>query len=184
VSRRRELRRAASGNAGFSLVEVMIVFILSLVALSIATGLLIESTRRANRATAGNLETPVDLAFRQIRADLRASSGVEGGDEVWNHLPLVLSHHPAGKLRYEVVDGDLQRIAGDAATGRVLLPGISYFRWRLQWLGRFAVEVEVARFERSRVQAVSGPAGVSAGSETLQTWHALVTPRSVGTTQW
>lgn len=178
-------RRAVSCSAGgFGLLELVIVFAISLVALTIATGILVEAERRASRAAEDARQAPIDLVLRQLRADLRASAGVADGEDLWSREPLVLAGHPAGALRYEVVEGDLQRIAGVAPAGRVVLPRATLFRWRVHRLGKTAVEVELGRFERQRLQAVTGPAGVAAGVERLRRWVVLATPRAAGGVSW
>lgn len=97
-------------EAGFTLPELLITLALMLLVLTIAAGLLLESTRLLVETAGEQEDAPVPLLLARIRGDvLGASSFVSTVSEDGESPRLLLLGHPQGTIRYEQVDGDLRR---------------------------------------------------------------------------
>ena len=129
--------------AGFTVLELMVAMTVSLVAMAIAAELVLEAQRRIAHSGRRNLDMSVDLAFEQIRLDLRGSYGfqmpVGGISGVFNdgeEEPLELKGHFSGKtIVYELVKRELRRVVYQGTgytpeSHRVVLKEVSLFRWR------------------------------------------------------
>ncbi len=176
----------------FSLLELLIAFAISIVALSIATQLLLEAHRRLEHESRRALDPAAPLAVKQLRADVRASSGAVGGDDLWSRSGLELRGHPAGRLRYEKAGQELVRIllprrVEDEQTQRTVLTDVTTFRWRLQRLlpgSRVPLlEIELGYRETGRLGLLQGAAQRSAFPVHL-TRRLLVVPRHPGAKRW
>jgi hypothetical protein len=108
---------------------MVVALAISLVALALAGGLLLESFGRLAHSARQALDPVGEIAGQQLRADLRAAAGAAGGSSVfWSHDPLVLVGHPRGALRYEKQDDVLYRRT--ASGRRPVLRSVTTFRWR------------------------------------------------------
>jgi len=122
-------------QAGFSLLELLFVFVISITALLLASELLVEAQVRMAHAAREALDPVGELAAEQLRADLRAAAGVRVPlTSGWSRDPLVLLDHPAGPVRYVETGSrlvrELDRGGGDVAR-RTVLHAVTTFRWRL-----------------------------------------------------
>lgn len=129
-------RRRPPGAAGFTVLEMLVSFVVLAVAMTIASSLLLESQRRLAHSARRALEPTAAIALDQIRADVRASRGILASDFEWTWDPLVLSGHPAGTVRYEKRGAELVRRIFDRygtpqGSGRVILLEVTVWRWRL-----------------------------------------------------
>lgn len=100
---------ANRGEAGFTLVELMIALLLTLLALGLAAQVLLESAQMLTDTAAEQADAPVPLALGRIRGDVRSSRS-------YSVLPgsrLMLFGHPAGTLVYERSGGELTRTVLD-----------------------------------------------------------------------
>jgi prepilin-type N-terminal cleavage/methylation domain-containing protein len=100
----------AKGEAGFTLVEMLVSLVLLLLALALAGQLLIESQQTLVDSAAEMLDNPTTLAVARLRNDVVSSSRFliipildTGG------YRLILTGHPAGTVVYEVAGTDLVR---------------------------------------------------------------------------
>ena len=99
-------------QAGFTLVELMISLLLTLLALGLAAQVLMESAQVLTDTAAEQIDAPVPLALARIRGDVQSSrsysviSGSPGSR-------LMLFGHPAGTLVYEQSGGELTRTVLD-----------------------------------------------------------------------
>ncbi len=136
-------RMRARRCAGFTVLEMMVAMTVSLVAMAIAAELVLEAQRRIAHSGRRNLDMSVDLAFEQMRLDLRGSYGFvmpeDGISGVFNDgevEPLELRGHFSGKtIVYELVKRELRRVVYQGAgytpeSQRVVLQEVSLFRWR------------------------------------------------------
>lgn len=100
---------AGRTQAGFTLVELMISLLLTLLALGLAAQVLMESAQILTDTAAEQADAPVPLALARIRGDVQSSRSYtvlpDGG--------LMLFGHPAGTLAYESANGDLIRTVLD-----------------------------------------------------------------------
>lgn len=126
------------GHGGFSLLELLVAMTISGVAMFLATGLLLESESRMRRQAEENVRPVLEIALRQMRGDIRASRRAQAPFlPGWSREPLTLQGHPVGLLRYERSGNQLVRRivepgpAGQGG-GRLVLEGLSTFRWRLR----------------------------------------------------
>lgn len=153
LGRHLRLRRRRPG--GFTVLEMMIALTISLVALAIATELILEAQRRLAHSGRRNIDMSVDLAFDQIRVDFRGSTGffrpfkpgVIYYDGATDPLTTV-SHFSGDVVLYELVDGDLRRVVYDKTNltpkhSRLVLQNVSRFRWRPLPQAQTAIEVQL-----------------------------------------
>jgi hypothetical protein len=99
-----------SAEAGFTLPELLITLALMMLVLTIAAGLLLESSRLLVETAGEQKDAPVPLLLARIRGDvLGASSFVTTIAEDGESPRLLLVGHPQGMIQYEQVDGDLRR---------------------------------------------------------------------------
>ena len=172
-------------EAGTTLLELLVAFVVVSVALMIAGRLLLEAQSRTVFEAQRTLEPVADLAIDQLRADLRLAQGVErplfGG---WERGPLELVGHPAGPVVYDALGGRLvRRIELDEGGGeRPVLDRVTTFRWRLAADG--AVDVELAYRERHRLRALRA-GGDWDGLEWVERRRVVrIVPRGSGGARW
>jgi len=133
------------GEAGFTVIELVVTMLLLSIALAIAAGLLVEAVR-VYSATGRELREPAtELTFRMLREDIRAaaprpvSSGGTGD-------PLVLVRE-SGAQSWNLEGERLERtsfdVDGNDLGARPMLDKVLFFRWRVIPRGR--VEVEIVR---------------------------------------
>jgi len=132
-------------GAAFSLLEVMIAFVVMLVALALAAKLLENVLAQLSWSSRKAIEVSPNLALEQIRTDLRNSSGTAVAFGIWKSAPLIISGATGGlELIYLIEDGNLVRRSIDLATGhqeeRVVLDRVVDLRYRDN---RDAIEIEV-----------------------------------------
>lgn len=149
-------------QAGYSLLELLVVFVISSLAMLLASRLLLESESRMRHRFEETVRPLADLAVRQLSADLRMASGVQLSlYSGWSRDALVLQGHPAGdvsyaKLEYELLR--LQRVPKSEGAGqfvlreRPVLQRVTTFRWRVD--GR-VVEVDLGYRESPRLRRLS-----------------------------
>lgn len=101
------IRRDA--QAGFTLVELMISLLLTLLALGLAAQVLMESAQVLTDTAAEQIDAPVPLALARIRGDVQSSRSYS----VLSGSRLMLFGHPAGTLVYEQSGGELTRTVLD-----------------------------------------------------------------------
>lgn len=96
-------------DAGFTLVELMISLLLTLLALGLAAQVLMESAQVLTDTAEEQADAPVPLALARIRGDVQSSRSysVVPGDR------LMLFGHPAGTLVYEQSGSELIRTVLD-----------------------------------------------------------------------
>ncbi|MCP4660830.1 MAG: hypothetical protein GY856_35960 [bacterium] len=115
------------------MLELVIALLISAVAMMIAGHLLLEAQRQTTHAAHRLLDPAITIAWKQIRADVQASSSASGSEKI-----LTLSGHPAGNVRYRWVKDELLRgvAAGsefDADDERVILTRVKDFGWKPRW---------------------------------------------------
>jgi len=157
-------RAQRAGSAGFSLLELLLVFVISGLALLLASHLLLESASRMSHRMQETLRPVGDLALRQIGSDLRMASGIKTGlFSGWSRDALVLYGHPAGDLSYAKLDDELFRLQRLPKPGappgesilhqRLVLQAVTTFRWRLR--GARTVEVDLSYREAPRLRQLT-----------------------------
>ena len=174
---------------GFTLIEMMISLLILGVASLLATQLLLESQSRVLNASERLLEPAMDLAVKQLRADLQTCSGAGGSviPGLWNNEPLPLNGHPAGLVTYQKIDGDFVRLMlkdpTDPATvrERLILKDVTTFRWRLHGS---SIEIDLAHRPtgRLRQQTASGRWREPARRDVERVFQ--ITPRGAGGRSW
>jgi type II secretory pathway component PulJ len=156
--------RVQKSSAGYSLLELLVVFVISGLALLLASQLLLESGSRMSHRLQETMRPVGDMALRQVASDLRMASGVKQGlSGGWSRDALVLLGHPAGDLSYVKLDNELyrlQRIPKAGSPGgnatlqeRLVLQAVTTFRWRLR--GPRLVEVDLGYRESPRLRQLT-----------------------------
>ncbi len=167
-------------KAGFSLLELLVAMAISLTALSLAAGLLLESQSRIAHVARRALDPVGEIVSQQLRADLRAAIGARGGSSAfWSREPLVLDGHPVGVLGYEKQDDVLYRFT--PAGRRPLVHSVTTFRWRRRG-GSVEVDLRYRVAGRWNAPASDGVRGTAVPVE--ERVLLLVTPRGGGGRQW
>ena len=97
-------------EAGFTLPELLISLALMMLVLTLAAGLLMESSRLLVETAAEQNDAPVPLLLARIRGDVLGASSFVSTVAADGESPrLLLVGHPQGTIQYEQVDGDLRR---------------------------------------------------------------------------
>jgi prepilin-type N-terminal cleavage/methylation domain-containing protein len=102
------------GQDGFTLVEFLIALALLSLVLTLASGLLMESSRLLAESAEEQRDAPVPLIVARIRGDVLGASSfaVAEGD---SSTRLLLFGHPEGTVQYENVGHELRRAVLGAA---------------------------------------------------------------------
>lgn len=107
-----------SSQAGFTLPELLITLALILVVVSLAAGLLLESSRLLVETAGEQKDAPVPLILARIRGDVLGASSFVSAVSTDGEAPrLLLVGHPQGTIQYEQVGDELRR--GVIEGGRV-----------------------------------------------------------------
>lgn len=186
----RRLRSQAQRQAGFSLLELLIVMVISGVALLLASRLFLEAQSRLAHEGKRQTEPVGQLAAEQLQADVRMSSGIEATlVSGWLSRELVLLGHPAGRVSYLREGNQLvrrverQRQGGKVEGGqRVILDDLTTFRWRPVPGGMVDVEMSFRRTGRLRGMAAGG--NWTGEVSDRETRRLRVLPRGGGGGRW
>lgn len=181
-------RRSAEG--GFSLLELLIVMLISAVALLLASRLLLEAQGRLVHEGKRQAEPIGQLAVEQLQADLRMASGVEASLLTgWSSLDLVLRGHAAGEVSFVQQDQQLwrrlrrQNKDGTFEVGqRLILDQLTAFRWRRLSDGSIDLQLGFRRTGRLRGLTASGRWTDEVVNEELR--RLRVVPRGGGGARW
>ena len=176
-------------NQGFSLLELLVSFLVLAVAITIVGQLLLESQARMAHSARRALDPVASLALKQIRADIRASADAVASDNEWNWAPLVLNGHPVGTVEYEKIDTDLvRRIVGGTAppdSDRIVLQGIRIWRWRLSDGAPLPlIEIEITHRDTPRFGRLTAAGQREAPVLSSQSHRIAVNPRQAGRNGW
>lgn len=141
----RDRRRPAAG--GFTLAEMLVVWVLVLLALAVAADLLLDSQRVMRSAEGEARRVGAWPVGRQLRYDLQEARWPLGATDFWQSGPLALGGLPAGTVVYQRQGNELVRTVLDAAgqpgVPRRLATDVQQWRWRSPQPG--LVDVELAR---------------------------------------
>lgn len=177
-------------QGGFSLLELLIVMVISGVALMLASRLFLEAQSRLAHEGKRQAEPVGQLAAEQLQADIRMADGVEATlFPGWLSRELVLLGHPAGRVSY-LREGDQlvrrverQRRDGTVDRGqRVILDDLTVFRWRPAPGGMVDVELSFRRTGRLRGLAAGG--NWTGEVTDRETRRLRVLPRGGGGGRW
>ncbi len=178
------------GAAGFSVLELLVSFVVLAIAMTLASELMLESQARLAHAARQAMDPVADLTLKQIRADVRASTQVAASDHEWNWTPLILTGHPVGAVQYEKIGTDLVRkIAGTAAAPggqRVVMQHVRVWRWRVsQGVPLPLIEIELAHRVTPRLGLLSAAGRREAPILESRSHRVAVSPRRVaGRSGW
>lgn len=103
-------------EAGFTLVELLVSMVITMLALALAAQVLMESSQMLVDAAAEQADAPMPLVVARLRGDVRAAASfqiVAGPDGP----ALLLEGHPAGAVVYERVGEELRRTVLDGSGG-------------------------------------------------------------------
>lgn len=173
---RRRAHRPHRASGGFTLVEVLVALALTLLALTLASQLLVEAQRLFILSGREQRNPVVPVTAGRLRADIQASAAATspGGPTA----PLLLTGHPAGAVRYELVAHELLRSVlddgGRLRSRRPLLRGVTAWRWRSDG-GVVSVEVDFRREVAVAARAAGGalPRGPSFRAASIRLTCAL-----------
>jgi prepilin-type N-terminal cleavage/methylation domain-containing protein len=129
----RAARPGRDDDSGFSLVELVIATLLLLVVLLLATQLLLEGQLLLKRSSAEQINPVPALIAAQLRADIQTARGVGSFAPLGSYDRLELFRFPEGRLRYELVDENLERTVwdgeGNLVGTRVVAHDVRRFVW-------------------------------------------------------
>ena len=177
-------------QGGFSLLELLIVMVISAVALMLASRLLLEAQSRLVHEGQRQVEPIGQLAVEQVQADLRMATGVESSLlPGWSSLDLVLRGHVAGDVSYTRQGQELWRRVrrsrkdGTEEVGeRLVLDRLTVFRWRQLADGSVDLELGFRRTGRLRGLTASGAWTDAVVDDELRRLRVL--PRGAGGARW
>jgi type II secretory pathway pseudopilin PulG len=176
-------RRAPSAG-GFSVFELLVSFAILLVAMAIAGRLLLEAQARMAHSARQALEPAAQLALKQIRADVRAASGVAATDNEWSWQPMVLVGHPMGTVVYERLGDELVRKVGGGGA-RSVMRSVSVFRWRLSRSAPLPlVEIELGHREIPRFGLLAAAGQREAPIPVTRSHLLAINPRQSARNGW
>lgn len=167
----------AGDEAGFTLIEVVVSFLVLSLVLVITSQVLMESHRQQARIARHAYGPPIAIVRKQMKADIRAGSAVGGAGLplLWSRDALVILK-PGGQVRYSKVGMGLLRedFAGSVLRSRrVMVPVVNLWRWRDLGVG---VQVEFTYPEPRPLDRLTPSA---ARAESL-----IAVPRNRRTTRW
>ena len=168
------------------MVELLVSFVILMIAMMMASQLLLEAQARMSHSARQALEPVAAIALKQIRADVRASGRVPALDDQWNWAPLTLEGHPSGTVTYERVGSDLVRRvdsgAGSASSGeRLVLQAVSIWRWRLSPGAPLPlVEIEIGHREIPRFTLLAAAGQREAPIPITRSHLVAASPRQAG----
>ncbi len=176
-------------SRGFSLLELLVSFVILMIAMMIAGRLLLEAQARMAHSARQAMEPVAPIALKQIRADVRASGSVPAFDHEWNWQPLVLLGHPAGTVVYERTGSDLVRTvdrgAGSEPAERLVLSAVSVWRWRLSPAAPLPlVEIELGQRQIPRLTLLAAAGQREAPIPVTRSHLIAVSPRQAGKSGW
>ncbi len=165
---------------GFTLMEAVVSALIVSVALGLAAGLLTASQERMALSSLQALDPLPSLASRQLRADIKASQSVRGGEALWSREIMRLRGHPAGRVEYFLEAGDLRRrltpTDGEPEV-RTVLREVSTWRWRQPRPGLELVELELGYRWTERLRPGSRSSGESLPLQSEKRHLLVVSPR-------
>jgi prepilin-type N-terminal cleavage/methylation domain-containing protein len=153
----------AKGEAGFTLIEIMVSMLVFLVVLMVTNGLLVESLRIFSNSGRELREPGTELSLRLLREDLHASAPIDAGASTHLGLPC---RRPDRTELWEMDGNRLVRRTlapdGDLLGTRPMLDGMIEFEW---WsLVDGTVHVQLTRRK---------PAGASALRVATAAWRSV-----------
>ena len=173
-----------SGQAGFTLIELSISLAILLVALALASQLLMETSQLFAESSGESLDAPVPLLIARIRGDVQGATGVvpvfdDGGALVrveMEGLDSRISYTKLGVALYRTV----QPMDGGPAQTALLWPGvIGWSCGRLEPKGLILLEVTYRRHSTPHTPLPVLPAVRGPVMETL-TQRMFLLPRGAG----
>lgn len=183
----RRWRDPQATAAGFTVLELLVSFTILVAAMTLAGRLLLESQARMAHSARRALEPALEIALKQLRADVRAAARVPALDHAWSWEPLILIGHPAGTVTYERLDGDLVRSVGGGpeAGRRAVMRSVSVWRWRLAPDAPLPlVEIELGHREIPRFALLAAAGQREAPIPVTRSHLLAVSPRQAGRTGW
>lgn len=130
---------ARIASAGFTLLELLVSMILVVLALMLATQLLLESQRTFALAGRAALEPRASSTYARLTSDVQSARGAQQAADG----ALLLTGHPEGTLRWERRREELWRTAftddGDVRSRRVLLHRVTDWSW--SWDGSLVTAI-------------------------------------------
>jgi prepilin-type N-terminal cleavage/methylation domain-containing protein len=173
-----------SGQAGFTLLELSISLVILLVALALASQLLMETSQLFAESAGESVDAPVPLVIGRIRGDVQGATGVLPiHDESGALLQVVISGLDR-EIVYEKLGVALYRTVdlhdGNPAQRALLWPGVTGWQCvRLEPRGLILLEVRYRRRTTPRTPLPTLPALRGPLLETL-TQRMFLLPRGAG----
>lgn len=171
VKRRPAARRGPTGGnarraeAGFSLLEMIVVAFLIAVSLALSVDLLREAQTLSAGATRKLADPLGSLATARLRKDLQGSRRIVGLGLFWSSEPLsVTGYHPNTIITYRREGEVLERLLFDLSTGALVsreeqLRGVVGWRWRQAAPGLVDVELTYRRAPELSAYRLDGAPG-------------------------
>lgn len=184
---------------GFSVVEMIVALTITLVAMTIASQLILESQRRLAHSGRRNLDMSADIALERLRIDVRAATtfdapSVPGVFSDGSKEPLVLEGHYSGAtIAYELFGTDLRRVVYEGidfnpASQRNVLQNVTDFKWRNHPDVSGLLEVLVTHESTPLMTSLSAAGQRESLEPAVRTYSMMVFPRDVwpflGKSRW
>ena len=168
------MRVSGNRQRGFTLIEMVVTTGVLVVAIVLASQVLLEAQLEMNLRTAESSDPNLRFASERLRRDIESATGVAGLDNEWRQGALSLSFSNGRRVRWSFDGVDLLRIVEDPAMEEevriVVLREVVSWRWRR--VAPRTVDVHLRRLQRQ----ATGPALVGArrswapSTETRDVW--------------
>jgi prepilin-type N-terminal cleavage/methylation domain-containing protein len=173
-----------SGQAGFTLIELSISLAILIIALALASQLLMETSQLFAESSGESLDAPVPLVIARIRGDVQGSTGVVPVFDDLGALVRVDMQGLDSRITYEKLGVALYRTVapadGSPAQTALLWPGvIGWSCGRLEPKGLVLLEVTYRRRAAPHTPLPVLPAVRGPAMETL-TQRMFLLPRGAG----
>jgi len=170
-------------QAGFTLVELLVSLVITMLALALAAQVLMESSQMLVDAAAEQADAPMPLVVARLRGDVRAAASFQIIAGLNGEPALLLEGHPAGAVVYERVGEQLRRTvldgSGDVLGSATALRGVTGWSCLPAGPGLLAVTLAHRRsaLRRGPLPALPGQRGAK---QTERSELFLVAPRVSG----
>lgn len=168
------------GEAGTTLVELLVALAVLAVGLVLAAGLMVQAYRMLAQSGV-ELRAPVEeLAIARIRQDLEEAAAVSGPSLLpgWSRDRLILATPDGGAIVYERRGDELvRRVSGGGR--HLVLPRLVSWRWYEVSPRLVSVEVVYERATGAR-HGVVDPAGAIGGASSWRTLRVTAALRGAG----
>lgn len=143
------MRRPVTGGRGFTLLEMVVSLLLTMLILMLTAGLMNQIRLVFGREQRRVHEAVPQHALQLLRNDIHGAALVAAPSDIWTSGPLLLGTPDGGVVLWEHGADGLERTQSDAdgesVSNRRLPAGFTGWRWRMVSPGLVDIELRLAR---------------------------------------